>query len=115
MTSRPKHQALSVQLELIPLKDVEDDREFWPGVVFRHYGTGSQNITPENDYYDYMLVRLAWESEHLIVVNISHGMHDAGHSHGMVPMNKPRVQATVLCSSVKEQPGVNEWYGVKGW
>jgi hypothetical protein len=55
--------------KLIPLIEVEDDREFFKGERFRIYNVGIRNTTPETDYYEYMLVYD--HSNHMLLANVT--------------------------------------------
>jgi hypothetical protein len=43
-------------IELIPLRDVPDDQEFWRGSLFRLYEVGMNVKDKTDDFYEYMLV-----------------------------------------------------------
>jgi hypothetical protein len=65
-------------LILTNLLDFPDDHLFWFGSAFRRYHVGMRNVTPEEDYYDYLLVDPQGE-EYMMVVNVTVGNIKAGY------------------------------------
>ncbi|MFD2784133.1 hypothetical protein [Hymenobacter rubripertinctus] len=63
---------------LTKLLDFPDDHLFWFGSAFRCYNVGMSNVTPEDDYYDYLLVDPQGE-EYMMVVNATVGNVKAGY------------------------------------
>ncbi|RSK48527.1 hypothetical protein [Hymenobacter rigui] len=67
-------------MKLVPLSEIADEYLFWPGATFRRAGVGMNGVPPERDFYDYMLVSLAFDNEPMVVVNVTIGNMKAGHT-----------------------------------
>ena len=102
-------------MELVSLLDIPDDYEIWRGSVFRVMNVG-MNVPKEEDYYDYMLVGIPWESEFLILVNVTHDNTKAGAVYGTsVKVSAPGVASTVSGKAIKEALSLERCFLVKGW
>ena len=102
-------------MELIPISDIHDTGEIWRGTVFRVMNIG-MNVPKEKDYYDYMLVKIPWESEFLILVNVTYDNTKAGAVYGTsVKVSAPGVAATVSGKAIKEALSLETCFLVKGW
>jgi hypothetical protein len=65
--------------KLIALAEIDDDKEFWCGSIFRLYGVGMNVKEEKDDYYDYMLIDN--HDEYMILANVTRdkGRHKAGY------------------------------------
>ena len=64
---------------LTNLLDFPDNHLFWFGSVFRQFNVGMSNVSPEENYYDYLLVQPQGEDGHMLVVNVSVGNIKSGY------------------------------------
>ena len=53
------------------IQDFKEDEVFWPGTVIRFMNVGMNVQNAEEDYYDYMLINLPWDSTHLLLAQTS--------------------------------------------
>ncbi len=58
-------------IELIPLRDIPDDQEFWKGSLFRLYEVGMNVKDKTDDFYEYMLVLDLSTPDYMILANSS--------------------------------------------
>ena len=101
-------------VELVPLSSMVDDSKFWPGSVLRLFDVG-MNVEKDQDFYDYMLINVPWEGEHLVVANVTHDNSKAGAVMCAVPIAEPGVSKAVDCAALKKSLGDGPWYWVKAW
>jgi hypothetical protein len=52
---------------LMPLSELEDDREIWMGTRFRQYEIGLNVARKEDDYYEYMLAAIPGEQDYMLL------------------------------------------------
>ena len=54
-------------MTLIPLKNIDDEIEFWKGTRFRQYEVGLNVDNKEDDYYEYMLAEIPGEKDFMLL------------------------------------------------
>lgn len=96
------------------IKDLSYEERFWHGHVFRVYNVGMNPklVNPENDYYDYLLTYLPWETNHLALVNVTANNHKRGMAYGgLIPIH-PGGDKFVTRMELEEYlgPKLSDWY-----
>ncbi len=74
-------------MKLIDIKSLDNDTLYSSGTIFRQYKVGMNVNTIHEDYYDYMLVDIPWELEHLLLVNVTTNNIKAGYTHCCVKID----------------------------
>lgn len=66
------------------LIDLKEDYLFWPGTVLRKFNVGLNTTDINENYYDYILAHANWESDSIMLVNITlgFGKNKAGSVYG---------------------------------
>jgi hypothetical protein len=62
---------------LIKLSDIDEGLELWRGTKIRLVNNGT-NLHPDDKYFDYLLANLPWDSDHMILVNVTQKSHKEG-------------------------------------
>lgn len=101
-------------MELIPLKDIPDDHEFWHGSRFRQFNVGLNVKDKSEDYYDYMLADIPGNYEHMLLTNVTQdaGKHKAGLALALVKINLGNARV-VLAEAMKYSMGVENVFWIK--
>lgn len=101
-------------MQLIPLKDLSDDHEFWHGNIFRQFNVGLNVEDKSQDYYDYMLADIPGNYEYMLLTNVTRdaGKYKAGLALAMVKiiLGSRRV---VHASAIKNSMGTKDVYWIK--
>ena len=102
-------------IELIPLRDIPDEQEFWKGALFRLYEVGMNVTDKEEDFYEYMLVSDNSISEYMILANSSReaGRANRGYVICYVQRLKNVNRAVVTGAAMKYSFGTEHTYWVK--
>ena len=106
-----------MKLDLIALKDIDENEEFFRGTFLRKYNAVlNDNVSPEEDnFYDYMLVHLPWEKD-MIMVNVTKNSSKIGAGFsGSIPINSQSNQFAVNKKGFQHTLGKNlkDWYILK--
>jgi len=99
-------------MKKIPFKEINDNDEFWCGAKFQKYGTTINNITPAEDYYEYMLFLDHSLKEWMICANIDTWERGAVACH--IKLTKGLGRKTVTAKEFKKSmilpDEINNWY-----
>jgi hypothetical protein len=57
--------------KMTPLRDIEDNREFWKGTRFRKYGVGLNVKNKDEDYYEYMLTEIPPKRDRMMLTHVN--------------------------------------------
>jgi hypothetical protein len=98
----------------IPITNLDYEEVFWYGTVFRMYNAGMNPdvVSPENNYYDYLLTFLPWEQEYLALVNVTLNNHKRGQAYGgLIPVHA-RIGKCVTRLELEKYlgPVLSDWY-----
>lgn len=92
-------------MDLIRLKDINDNLELWRGAKIRLMNNG-KDMHPDDKYFDYLLVNLPWDSDHMILVNITKDSHKEGAAYAtMIPVDKSLKKIVVTKSGLQTALG----------
>lgn len=102
-------------IELVPLKDIPDDHEFWSGSLFRLYDVGMNVKDKTDDFYEYMLVLDLSFPDYMILANSS---REAGSAkRGSVMCHVKKLEGAnrhvVIGAAMKYSFGTEHTYWVK--
>jgi hypothetical protein len=71
------------------LREINDDEEFFRGTVLRKYNVGMNDdvISNKENFYDYILARLPWEND-MVMINVTKNSSKFGAGYtGSIPVN----------------------------
>jgi len=107
--------ANSEPIELIPLKDISDEHEFWKGSLFRLYEVGMNVKDKTEDFYEYMLVLDNSFPGYMILANSSReaGRAKRGYVMCHVKMLEGAKRHVVTGAAMKYSFGTELTYWVK--
>lgn len=103
-------------MKKIPLKEIDDDDEFWAGAIFRKEGTIINKPLPEEDFYEYMLFLDLGNSDFMLCAHID--KWEAGKVSSYVKIAKENNRHTVKAKEFKRSMVLSEeigsWYFMDG-
>jgi hypothetical protein len=102
-------------IELIPLKDIPDNHEFWSGSLFRLYEVGMNVADKTDDFYEYMLVLDNSVRDYMILANSSREAGSAKRGYVICHVRKLENanRAVVTGAAMKYSFGTEHTYWVK--
>jgi hypothetical protein len=96
------------------IAELSYQEKFWYGTIFRVYNVGMNPdlVSPENDYYDYLLTLLPWETNDLALVNITENNYRRGHAYGgLIPIHPDGGKFITRIELEKYLgPNLSDWY-----
>jgi hypothetical protein len=94
-------------MELIKLTDIDDNLEIWRGTKIRLVNNGI-DMHPDDKYFDYLLVTMAWDRDFMILVNVTEGSHKLGAAYATkVPVDKSLKKIVVTKGGLQQAFGPN--------
>jgi hypothetical protein len=94
--------------------DISYQEKFWYGTIFRMYNAGMNPdiVEAENNYYDYMLTLLPWESNHLALVNVTENNFKKGHAYGgLIPIHNSGDKFVTRAElEIYLGPNLSDWF-----
>jgi hypothetical protein len=98
-------------MEMIKLAELEDSEEFYSGTRFRIYKVGLNVSDESEDFYEYMLVEIPGEKEHMLLTNVVG--HKSGCALAYVKTKKHSSVFAVTSKDVKFSIGTKNTYLIK--
>jgi len=101
------------KIKLFPLHDIDSTKEFWSGTKLRVLNVGMNVDDKSEDYYDYILAYASWESESMMIVNITDNNSKAGSVYGgVIPIRTDLGRAVVTKAGFQHTlgKGLKDWY-----
>jgi hypothetical protein len=101
------------KIKLIPLHDIDSDQEFWSGTKLRVLNVGMYVEDKSEDYYDYILAYANWDSDSMMIVNITENNSKAGSVYGgVIPIRTDLGKAVVTKAGFQHTLGneLKDWY-----
>lgn len=95
-------------MKLIPLKDVNDEIEFWKGTRFRIYGIGLNVENKNDDFYEYMLAEIPVERAFMLLTCVEG--YKSGSTIALVKTSQNKSKFIVKCKEVKFSIGIENVY-----
>lgn len=99
-------------MKLISLSTVPDYHLFWAGAAFRFCNVGMNGVPSDEDFYDYMLVRLDNEQP-MLSINVTIGNIKAGEVVCYVTRASEN-HNTVTAQALHQSIGVENFYYLDG-
>lgn len=95
-------------MKLIPLKDIEDEIEFWKGTRFRQYGIGLNVDNKNDDFYEYMFVEIPGKRESMLLTCVEG--YKSGSALAYVKTLKDQTKFAVNGKAIKYSMGIENTY-----
>ena len=97
--------------KLIPLTDLDDKTEIWRGTRFRQYNVGLNVSDKSQDYYEYMLVEIPGENEHMLLTCVEG--YKSGIALAYVKTSNNEMKFVVEGKEIKRSLGIKDTYVIK--
>lgn len=95
-------------IQLLPLKDINDEIEFWKGTRFRQYGVGLNLENKENDFYEYMLAEIPGEKDFMLLTCVEG--YNSGSALALVKTLDDESRFVVNGKAIKYSMGIENIY-----
>ena len=97
---------------LIPLNSIDENEEFWSGTIIRKINAGMNVKNKADDFYDYILAYANWDSDSMMLVNITEQNSKAGSVYGGVIPIFDNEKKVVIKKGFKHTLGndLKDWY-----
>ncbi|AUC15851.1 hypothetical protein BTO06_12125 [Tenacibaculum sp. SZ-18] len=95
-------------IKLIPLKDIEDQIEFWKGTRFRQYGIGLNVADKKDDFYEYMLAEIPGERGFMLLTCVEG--YKSGSALALVKTSENQTNFTVKGEAIKYSMGTENTF-----
>ena len=92
----------------IPLKDMEDQIEFWKGTRFRKYGIGLNVADKKDDYYEYMLAEIPGERGFMLLTCVE--AYKSGSALALVKTTEDPTKFTVKVKDIQYAMGIESTF-----
>ncbi len=93
---------------LIPLIEIDDNKQFWKGTRFRVHGVGLNVENQADDYYEYMLAEIPGERDSMLITCVVG--YKSGSALGFVKTSADKSQFSVSGKGLKEAVGTENVY-----
>ncbi|OED48098.1 hypothetical protein AB832_00380 [Flavobacteriaceae bacterium (ex Bugula neritina AB1)] len=98
-------------MKLKPLKDIDDEQEFWRGTHFRQYEVGLNIANKEDDYYEYMLAEIPGETNYMLLTCVEG--YKSGIALALVQMAEDTSKRIVKGKAIKYSMGTENTYVIE--
>ena len=95
-------------LQLLPLKDINDEKEFCKGTRFRQYGIGLNVDDKNDDFYEYMLAEIPSERNFMLLTCVEG--YKSGSALALVKTIEDKTKFIVNGKAIKYSMGIENTY-----
>jgi len=95
-------------MKLIPLKDINDNAEYYKGTRFRLYKVMMNLVDGQNDYYEYMLAEIPGERDFMLLTCVKG--YKSGSALALVKTSEDKSKFIVNGKAIKYSIGVKSTY-----
>ncbi|MDH7913041.1 hypothetical protein [Winogradskyella sp. SYSU M77433] len=94
--------------EIIPLKDIDNDKEFYKGTRFRQYEIGLNFTKKEDNFYEYMLAEVPGNNDYMLLTCVVG--HKSGSALAWVKTISDKSRFVVNAKALKYSMGTENTY-----
>ncbi len=98
-------------MKLKPLKDTDDNQEFWKGTRFRQYEIGLNVEKKEDDFYEYMLAEIPGEKDYMLLTCVEG--YKAGSALALVKTSEDKSKFVIEGKAIKYSMGIENTYSIE--